>query len=190
MKKVPVLPLLAAAVVWLVLFVLASSCGMIHPACYAYAGTFVPVIFSFVYLYAASKWQRFGAPAILNGFALIVGLIVGEADAAMIMGLILLTLISELVRKWNGYDTRRGVRLSFLPLAFSFYAYSAHWWTDTAGSLAAAVDEMPAGYADKMRAVIANIPMLIVMLVLTIPAAILGMRLAEKAMKKQAAALK
>jgi hypothetical protein len=83
----------------------------------------------------------------------------------------------------------RGVLLSFIPLAFSFYAYSAHWWTDTAGSLAAAVEEMPAGYADAMKPVIDNIPMLIVMLLLTIPVAILGMRLAEKVMKKQAAAL-
>ena len=49
---------------------------------------------------------------------------------------------------------------------------------------------MPAGYSDKMLPVIQNIPVLIFMLLLTIPVAILGMRLAEKVMKKQAAALK
>ena len=48
---------------------------------------------------------------------------------------------------------------------------------------------MPAGYADKMEAVINNTPVLIVMLVLTVPVAILGMRLAEKILKKQASAL-
>ena len=89
----------------------------------------------------------------------------------------------------NGYDTRKGVRLSFVPFAFSFYAYSAHWWTDTEGSLAAAVEEMPAGYADKMLPVIRNVPMLILMLALTIPTAILSMRLAESVMKKQTAKL-
>jgi len=57
-------------------------------------------------------------------------------------------------------------------------------------SLAEAVEEMPVGYADKMEAVIHNIPMLIIMLVLTIPAAILGMRIAEKVLKKQADSLK
>ena len=41
-----------------------------------------------------------------------------------------------------------------------------------------------------MKPVIANIPMLVVMLLLTIPVAILGMWLAEKVMKKQAATLK
>ena len=49
---------------------------------------------------------------------------------------------------------------------------------------------MPVGYAEKMESVIHNIPMLIIMLVLTIPAAILGMRIAEKVLKKQADSLK
>lgn len=51
---------------------------------------------------------------------------------------------------------------SFGPIHPACYAYSAHWWTDTAGSLAAAAEEMPAGYADSMKPVIDNIPMLIV----------------------------
>ena len=64
MKKIPILRVLLAAVIYLVMFVLASSCGLIHPACYAYAGTFIPILFSFVYLYTASKIQGFGAAAI------------------------------------------------------------------------------------------------------------------------------
>ena len=49
---------------------------------------------------------------------------------------------------------------------------------------------MPAGYAEKMEQVIDNIPVLIAALILTIPVAILGMRLTEKGMKKTAAKLK
>ena len=49
---------------------------------------------------------------------------------------------------------------------------------------------MPAGYADKMARVIDNVPVLIIVLVVTIPVAILSIRLAEKIMKKQASALK
>ena len=190
MKNVSWLRLFAAAIIWLLLYVLASSCGMIHPVCYAYAGTIVPILFSLVYLYTAANMQCFGAALFLNGFTLIVGLIAGEGDLPMIVGLIALALIAELIRKSNGYDKLRGVRLSFIPMAFSFYAYSAHWWTDTEGSLAAAIEEMPEGYADKMIPVIDNTPMLIIMLILTIPVAILSMRLAEKVMKKQSAALK
>lgn len=190
MKKIPILHVLIAAALYLVMYVLGSSCGLIHPACYAYAGTFVPILFAFVYLYTASKIQGFGAAVLLNGFALIAALIAGEGNLPLVIGLIVLALLAELVRGMNGYDTRKGVRRSFIPFAFSFYAYSAHWWTDTAGALAAAVEEMPAGYADKMQPVIQNTPVLIVMLVLTIPVAILSIRLAEGVLKKQAAALK
>ena len=55
--------------------------------------------------------------------------------------------------------------------------------------MAAALEEMPAGYADKMAPVISNIPVLVIMLVLTIPVAVLAMRIAEKVMKKLAARL-
>ena len=190
MKKIPIARVLIVSGIYLLMYVVTSSCGLIHPACYAYAGTFAPVLFSFVYLYTAANVQCFGAAMILNGFLLIVGSIAGEGNLTLAIGLVVLTLISELVRKSNGYDTLKGVRRSFIPFAFSFYAYSAHWWTDTAETLAEAVEEMPAGYADKMEPVIANIPVLIVMLILTIPVAILAMSLAEKVLKKQAEKLK
>ena len=190
MRKIPVFQILLAMLIYLASFILASSCGLIHPNCYAYAGTFVPILFAFVYLYVAANIQGFGAALLLNGFVLIIGLIAGEGNLPFAVGLIVLALLAEIIRQRNGYDTRKGVRLSFIPFAFPFYAYSAHWWTDTEGSLAAAVEEMPAGYAEKMLPVIRNVPLLILMLVMTIPVAILGMRLAEGVMKKQAAKLR
>ena len=189
MKNASVLRLLIAAVIWLALFIIASSCGLIHPVCYAYAGTAIPLLFGFVYLYASSNLQGFGAAAILNGFTLVTGLVMGEGNPAFIIGIIILTVLAELIRKVNGWHTLKGVCLSFIPLAFSFYAYAAHWWTDTEGSLAEAALEMPAGYADKMAPVIANIPMLAIMLILTVPVAILAMKLSVRVMRKQAAAL-
>ena len=99
--------------------------------------------------------------------------------------MILLTAISEIIRMIHGYNTLRGVRLSFMPLALSFFAYTAHWWTDTEGSLAAAVEEMRPGYDAQMVPIIDNVPVLIVVVLLAIPVAIIGMRLAERLEKKQ-----
>lgn len=189
MKKFPVWRILIATVVYLVLFLLGSTSGLLGPACYAYAGTVLPLLFGFVYLYTAAYMQCFGAAAVLNLFVLIIAFLCGEGDLPLAVGLIVFAAIAELVRKGSGYDTLRGVRLSFIPFAFSFYAYSAHWWTDTEASLAAAVEEMAAGYADKMASVIDNVPVLILMLVLVVPASVLGMRIAEKVLKKQTALL-
>ena len=148
------------------------------------------MLFAFIYLYTCSIIRGFGAATALNGFILVLFLIAGEADLGYIIATVVITVLAELLRKVFGYDTKKGVRWSFIPFAFSFFAYVSHWWTDTEGSLAAAAEEMPAGYDQLMIPVINNIPLLILVLVLTIPVAILAMRLAERSLKKPAATLK
>ena len=175
--------ILLMVLAYLVCFILGASSGMIHPACYAYAGAVLPLLTAFVYLYTCSVIRGFGAATALNGFILVLFLIAGEADLLFIIGTVVLTALAEWLRYRFGYGTRKGVRWSFVPFAFSFFAYTGHWWTDTEGSLAAAVEEMPAGYDQLMKPVIDNVPMLVLVLILTIPVAILAMRLAEAVLK-------
>ena len=188
MKKT--LKIVLMAVAYLLTFILGATSGIIHPACYAYVGVVLPLLTAFIYLYTCALLPRFGAATALNGFVTVLFLIAGEADVAFLIGIVVLTALAEIIRKANGYGTLKGVRWSFVPFAFSFFAYTLHWWTDTEGSLAAAVEEMPAGYDQLMLPVINNIPVLIVVLILTIPMAILAMQLATKAMRKRSALLK
>ena len=180
----PAFKVILMGVAYLVTFILGATSGAIHPACYAYIGALLPLVFAFIYLYTCSMIRGFGAATVLNGFIFVLFLIAGEADIAYIIGTIVLTALAEIIRYFCKYDTLKGVRWSFIPFAFSFFAYTLHWWTDTEGSLAAAVEEMRAGYDQLMIPVINNIPMLVVVLVLTIPVAILAMRLAERTLKK------
>ena len=184
-----VFKLLLMAVAYLAIFILGAASGAIHPACYAYIGALLPLLSAFVYLKTATTIRSFGTATLLNGFIFVLFLIAGEADLAYIIGTVVLTALAEILRKMKGYDTMKGVRWSFVPFAFSFFAYTLHWWTDTEGSLAAAVEEMPAGYDELMKPVIDNLPMLIVVMALTLPIAMFAMRLAERAMKKLAEAL-
>jgi len=179
----PIFKILLMAIAYLAMFVMGASSGLIHPMCYAYIGALLPLISAFIYLYTSSLIRGFGVPTILNGFILVLFLLAGEADAVLIIGFILLTAISEGVRWYFQYNTIKGVRWSFVPFAFSFFAYTAHWWTDTEASLAAAVEEMPVGYDQLMKPVIDNVPVLIVVLLLTIPVSLLAMRIAERVLK-------
>lgn len=187
MKKTLVVILMAVA--YLAIFILGACSGAIHPACYAYIGVLLPFLSALVYLKTASIIRNFGAATALNGFIFALFLIAGEADTAYIIGTIVLTAFAELLRFVFKYDTKKGVRWSFVPFALSFFAYTAHWWTDTEGSLAAAVEEMRPGYDQMMIPVINNVPVMIAVIVLTIPIAIFAMHLAEKALKKPAASL-
>ena len=186
----PVFKVLLMAVAYLAIFILGASSGAIHPVCYAYIGALLPLVTALVYLNTATTIKGFGAATALNGFIFVLFLIAGEADTAYIIGTIVLTALAELIRYFCGYDTKKGVCWSFVPFALSFFAYTAHWWTDTEGSLAAAVEEMRPGYDQLMIPVINNVPVLIAVIVLAIPIAIMAMRLAEKALKKQADTLK
>lgn len=187
LKKVAIIVLMVVA--YLATFILGAASGAIHPACYAYIGALLPILTAFIYLYTCTLIPRFGAATVLNGFILVLFLIAGEADLFCAIGMVVLTALAEILRKAKGYDTKKGVRWSFVPFAFSFFTYISHWWTDTEGALSAAVEEMPAGYDQLMLPVIENIPMMIVVLLLTIPAAILAMRLAERVMIKSATKL-
>ena len=180
----PVFKVILMAVAYLATFILGASSGAIHPACYAYIGALLPVISAFIYLYTCSIIWGFGAATALNGFIFVLFLIAGEADPGYMVATVVITALAELLRKLFGYDTKKGVRWSFIPFAFSFFAYISHWWTDTEGSLAAAVEEMPEGYDQLMIPVIENIPVMIAVLVLTVPVAMLSMRLAERSLKK------
>lgn len=176
---------LLMAIAYLAIFILGAASGIIHPMCYAYAGIILPFLSAFVYLNTSTVIRSFGAATALNGFILVLFLLAGEADTAFIVGMIVLTALSEIIRYLLKYDTLKGILWSFVPFAFSYFTYTAHWWTDTEGSLAAAVEEMPAGYDELMKPVIENVPALIVILLLTIPVSIFAMKIAQNALKKQ-----
>ena len=119
----PVFKVLLMAIAYLLTFILGASSGAIHPACYAYVGAVLPFLFALEYLYTCTVIRSFGAATVLNGFILILFLIVGEADTAFIIGIIVLTALAEIIRYVCKYDTIKGVRRSFIPFAFSFFAY-------------------------------------------------------------------
>ena len=83
-KKVAIALLMAVA--YLATFILGASSGAIHPACYAYIGAVLPLLTAFVYLYTCTLVRGFGAATILNGFILVLFLIVGEADLFCAIG--------------------------------------------------------------------------------------------------------
>jgi hypothetical protein len=176
----PIFKVILLAIAYLATFFLGASTGIIHPACYAYVGALLPFITAFIYKAMVKQVPGFGAASIMNGFVIVLFLLVGEADANVVIGLIVLAALSEFLHSKFIYDGVKSLRWGFIPMAFSYFTYTAHWWTDTQGSLAAAVAEMRPGYDQLMIPVIDNIPVLILVYLITIPLAILAIRLAKK----------
>ena len=66
MHMKPVFKVILMAVAYLATFILGASTGAIHPACYAYIGAILPLVFAFIYLYTCSIIRGFGAATALN----------------------------------------------------------------------------------------------------------------------------
>ena len=47
----PAFKVILMAAAYLVTFILGAASGAIHPACYAYIGALLPLVFAFIYLY-------------------------------------------------------------------------------------------------------------------------------------------
>lgn len=56
----PFLKIFLMAVAYLAIFILGASRGAIHPACYAYAGAALALLFALVYLNMCSVIRGFG----------------------------------------------------------------------------------------------------------------------------------
>lgn len=184
-----ILKVSVCALIYLALAFLGSSSGLIHPACFAYAGTVLAFLWSFIYFYAAANWQRFGVATIMNAVVLAACLILGEGNVALYVILGGVTVLSELIRFLLKYDTIRGTVWSYIPMGLSFFGYVAHWWTETEGSLEEALEEMPEGYALKMENVINSNIGIVMAVIIALILGYVGITLAQKLMKKQAVKL-
>ncbi|MBQ1905135.1 MAG: MptD family putative ECF transporter S component, partial [Bacteroidales bacterium] len=118
----PIYKIALLDVAYLLTYILGSCTGIIHPACYAYVGAILPLLTAFIYLLTCASIQGFGAATVLNGFVFVILLIAGEADTTLAIGFAILTALAEIIRYFCKYDTLKGVRWSFIPFAFSFFA--------------------------------------------------------------------
>ena len=72
MNMKPAFKILLLAIAYLLTFILGASSGIIHPACYAYAGAVLPLLTAFIYLLTCATVRCFGAATILNGFVFVL----------------------------------------------------------------------------------------------------------------------
>ena len=100
-----VFKVLLMAIVYLATFIIGAASGAIHPAFYAYIGAALPLLTAFIYLYTCTLFPHFGAATALNGFILVLFLIVGEADVAFIIGMVVVTVLTEIPKS----DITKGI---------------------------------------------------------------------------------
>lgn len=164
-------------------------CGWFSPLPWIWMPPLAGLVTAIPYMYIVGREQRVGAIILMNLVALLLFGVAGEMNLITFIGIAGSTICAELIRRICGYDTAHGNLISFVFYAFTMSGKTLYIWADTEFTIAEAVEEMPAGYADKILQFTPGWVMM-VMLFATVIFALLGGCIGKSVLKKQYAGMK
>lgn len=172
------------AIYFLVVAVSALICVFIIPG---YSYDFIPVIAGLlsgpIFMLMAAKVQKFGAISIMGGIMAIYFLIFGRSVVAFIFNLVCVLLADGIAYFFN-YKSRSGLMLAYIPFAFSNFGPVFPLFFQTQSYIERLIsDQRDAAYIQGVIDV-ATSQTAVLIIILTLVAALIGGWLGQKMMKK------
>jgi hypothetical protein len=134
------------------------------------------------YLWAASKWQRFGVATL---FALVLAAVLlpmGEIDYRQAVLMMAVGIASDVVRQIIGNHQKQGILLAYPVLPLGIIVWLMKLWTDSEWYYQGAAEEIGADYAEGLKT-LSSIWALILVIALTLVVGFIGIRIATAKMK-------
>lgn len=126
--------------------------GAIHPVMFVCYQITAGILVTGVAIRAFRRVQAPGAAACLALFMILLFFIIQDANVWHVVPLIVIGVLAEAVRAVFKYNWTGDVIAAVL-MSFSTFGYYGQIWFNRAFTYEAAVEEMPAGYADGLMAV-------------------------------------
>ena len=146
------LKMLLFAVLYVIGTVVTCVTGSIHPVFFVCYQITAGLLLSGVVIKAFDTIKAPGAAACFSAAMIIVFIVINDAAAWHVIPVVIIAVLAELVRKVYGYS-RKGDRIAAVIMTFSTFGYYGQIWFNRDYTYKCAVEEMPAGYADKLMAV-------------------------------------
>lgn len=125
--------------------------GFLSPYLWVYAGAFGALLGAAPIMAMAKKWKKFGVYAANTAIFIIAMAAMGEVSGtAVILFMIFVTLTAELVRYMIGYNSKKGVLISYAIFGIFPTASIITLWIDPTTYYAGTVEELNTAYADKL----------------------------------------
>jgi hypothetical protein len=134
------------------------------------------------YLWAASRWQRFGVATLFALVLAVVLLVMGEIDVTQSLLMVAVGIASDVIRQVIGTTYKRSILLAYPVLPLGILVWLMKLWTDSEWYYQGAAEEIGADYADGLRT-LSSIWALLLVIVLTLAAGYIGIRIAAAKMK-------
>ena len=134
------------------------------------------------YLWAASRWQRFGVGTLFAFVLAVVLLVMGEIDVTQYLLMVVVGLASDVVRQVIGTTYKRSILLAYPVLPLGILVWLMKLWTDSEWYYQGAAEEIGADYAEGLKTLSSPWALLLV-IALTLAVGFIGIRIASAKMK-------
>ena len=157
--------------------------GFLSPWCWIVVFPILAAILSAPsYLWAASRWQRFGVGTLFAFVLAVVLLVMGEIDVTQSLLMVVVGLASDVVRQVIGTTYKRSILLAYPVLPLGILVWLMKLWTDSEWYYQGAAEEIGADYAEGLKTLSSPWALLLV-IALTLAVGFIGIRIAAAKMK-------
>ena len=151
-NKTNALWMLLYAVLYAVVSALVCVTGAIHPVFFVCYQITAGILLSGIIIRTFSRVKAPGAAACLAFGMILLLIIIGDAVAWHVVPLLVIAVLAEAIRSAFRYNWTGNV-ISTAVMSFSTFGYYGQIWFNRAYTYECAVEEMPAGYGDKLMEV-------------------------------------
>ena len=134
------------------------------------------------YLWAASRWQRFGVATLFALVLAVVLLVMGEIDVTQSLLMVAVGIASDAIRQVIGTTYKRSILLAYPVLTLGIIVWLMKLWTDSEWYYQGAAEEIGVDYAEGLRT-LSSIWALLLVIALTFAVGYIGVRIAAAKMK-------
>ena len=177
------LAILGCAILYAVTSFACAFLGFLSPWCWIVV---FPVLAAVLgapsYLWAASRWQRFGVATLFALVLAVVLLVMGEIDVTQSLLMVTVGIASDVVRQAIGNTHKRSILLAYPVLPLGIIVWLMKLWTASEWYYQGAAEEIGVDYADGLRT-LSSIWALLLVIVLTLAVGYIGIRIAAAKMK-------
>lgn len=157
--------------------------GFLSPWCWIVVFPILAAILSAPsYLWAASRWQRFGVASLFALVLAVILLVMGEIDVTQSLLMVAVGLASDVVRQVIGTTYKRSILLAYPVLPLGILVWLMKLWTDSEWYYQGAAEEIGADYAEGLKTLSSPWALLLV-IALTLAVGFIGIRIAAAKMK-------
>ena len=144
--------IIGCAIVYSVTCFASAFIGFVNPWCWIVVFPVLAAIFGAPsYLWAASRWQRFGVATLFSVVLAALLLLMGEINLTQTALMVVTGVASDTVRQLHENNSKRSAFFAYPVLSLSVIAWLMKLWTNSEWYYQGAAEEISIDYAEGLK---------------------------------------